>query len=84
MDIIAEDPGAIEAEFGLRLVAYFEAGGEEGVMADVLENRELSAGNVSGEKAGAGREGNDVVGSAGDNLNRDGDFGQGARIECGT
>lgn len=71
MDFVAEDAGLVYAEFGAGAVSYFAAGGEEGVVADGLENGELRAGDFGGEVFGAGFDGDGRVGGTGDDLNRD-------------
>ena len=68
MDFVAEDAGLVDAELRLGAVSEFGAGGEERVVADGLKNGELRAGNFSGEKLGAGFDGNDGIYGASDDL----------------
>lgn len=84
VDFVAEDAGPVEAELGLGLVAERQAGGEEGVVADVLNDGELRAGNMRGEEFGAGIERDDSIRGAGKNLNRDGDSRERIRRESRT
>lgn len=81
VDVIAEDTREVKAKLRLRLVAGRQAGGEECVVADFLNDGELRAGNVRGEKFGIGIEGNDGIGRARENLNRTGDCCERVRRE---
>lgn len=81
MDFIAEDAGLINAQSRLGAISEFGARGEEGVVADGLENGELRAMNVCGEKfrAGVGRDGR--IHGTGDDLRGENNFCECVRIE---
>lgn len=81
MDIVAKDARPVEAKLGFRLVAEFEAGGQKRIMADVLDDGELRAGNMSNEIFCAGLDGNDRIGRACHDLDRDGNLRERIRRE---
>ena len=77
VDFVAEDTGLVNADPRIGAISEFGARGEERVVADGLVDAELRAGNMGGEKFGAGVGGDGGVHGAGDDLRGDGDFGEG-------
>lgn len=61
VDVIAEDARLVEAELGLGLIAERETSRKKGVVADVLDDGKLRAGNMGGEEFCAGIERNDRI-----------------------
>lgn len=74
VDFVAEDARPVEAELGLRAASEFRASREKGVVAHFLNDGELCARDMSGEELGAGFDGDDLIGCAGDDLRGNGDF----------
>jgi len=84
MDFVTKDAGLVDAELRLGAVAEFRAGGEEGIVADGLVDRELRMRNFAGEKFGAAFDGHHIINGAGHDLRGDGDFYERIGIEGGA
>ena len=77
VDVVTNDTCGIVAKLRAGLTTELGARGQKGIVADAGEKRELCAGNMSGEKFGAGLDGNDSVDGASGDRYRNGDFLEG-------